>query len=129
MLQEVAQRKNSSDNLLTDKQEIGEIVESAEEGEPSVIGDVGGKDGSNDGSDLDSGLVVQTLVDIVVDLVDEVGKVERADATREGVQQVGNSASGVGRDLVGDLSPVRDDDVESAVLQALRNSDDTLSVD
>lgn len=104
-------------------------MDGTEEGEPVDIRDVGGEDGSDDGSDLDTGLVVASVVNIRLDLSDEVGEVERADAAREGVQEVGDSTGGVGGDLVGDLGPVGDDDVESAVLQAIGDSNNSLAVD
>lgn len=108
--------------------ETSEDGESAKEGEPSEIRNVGGEDGSNDGTNLDTSLVLLTVVEVIADLLDEVGEVEVADTSREGVHEVGNSATGVGSDLVGDLSPVGDDNVETTVLKAVGNRNDSHSV-
>ena len=106
-----------------------EASQLGQEGQESEVGDVGGEDGADDLSNLDSSGVVQSVVQIVVDLLDENVQVERVDALGHGVHQVGDTASGLGADLVGDLSPVGDDGVETAELERVSEGGEGTSVD
>lgn len=121
--------RKSAGKRLTASHVGGESAEGLEEGEPRGVGEVGSEDGGDDGTDLNASLVFVSVAEVVLDLLDEVGQVEGRDAVVHGVQQVGDSSSGVSGDLVGNSSPVGDDGVETAVFQAVSDRDEANSVD
>jgi hypothetical protein len=98
------------------RQQTSQLSQEGQEGE---VRNVGGENGSDDLSNLDTSGVVQAVVEVVVDLLDENVQVEGVDALSHGVHQVGDSATGLRADLVGDLGPVGDDGVETAVLERI----------
>ena len=112
--------------MVHEENKLSHQLQETEEGQ---VGDVGSEDGGHDGSDLDTSSILVALSEVVVDLLDEVGEVERLYAGGHGVHQVGDSTSGVGANLVGNLRPVRDDRVETAELHGIGDRSDSQAVD